>query len=262
MLQMVAFSPLASTKPIEVELLVDKNYAPYSYVKNNKVVGIYPEIIHAAFAIMPKFSVKLTAVDWEEGKKQIENGSALALVGPYFHGHDWPYIYPYSIAFGHETVITVCKAEVLVQNRKKWPQDYKGLIVGHIEGYDGWLDDDVRNDQNTQYVNFFEVPTIDIALSMVKYGSLDCTLFETLAYEYATANNSDSAKKIDANNLPKIGTILSTNPVYVGYSRKAIQEKTFPHTLEFQQALDSAFFTLKKSGRIEQVIEQYKSSTD
>ena len=32
-------------RPIEVELLVDKNYKPYSYVDNGKVTGINNELI-------------------------------------------------------------------------------------------------------------------------------------------------------------------------------------------------------------------------
>ena len=56
------------------------------------------------------------------------------MAGVFFHGHDWPYMYPYSREFGHETVVTICHEKVLGQAQDKWPQDFKGLLVGNIEG--------------------------------------------------------------------------------------------------------------------------------
>jgi polar amino acid transport system substrate-binding protein len=256
--QIAIFSNALVAQPIEVELLVDKNFEPYSYLENGNVTGIYADLVEAAFSLMPDFNVKLTAVNWNEGKKRIENGETLGLVGVYFHGHDWPYMYPYSIAFGQETVITICHEKVLGQKREQWPQDYKGLLVGNIEGYDGWLDNQVRSENNTKYVNFLEVPNINIALQMVGTGNLDCALFESTAFDFAKSQQVEAGKLREQFTTPIMASQISSNPVHLGYSRKAIIENKFPYAFEFQQAFDIAIFQLERSGKADLIRKKYQ----
>jgi polar amino acid transport system substrate-binding protein len=253
--QITFYASALVAKPIEVELLMDRNYKPYSYSENGKSKGMYAEIVEAAFSLMPNYSVKLTAVNWSEGKKRIQRGEALGLVGAYFHAHDWPYMYPYSIAFAQETVITICHEKVLGQTREQWPEDYKGLLVGNIEGYDGWLNDQVRSENNTKYVNFLEVPTIDIALQMVGMGSLDCALFESAAFSYAM--NQYGTQHQNGFSAPIITSEVSVNTLHLGYSRKAIIENKYPYAFEFQQAFDVAIFQLERSGKAGLIRKKY-----
>jgi polar amino acid transport system substrate-binding protein len=254
--QIALSSSVLLAKPTEVELLLDKNYKPYSYLENGKLTGIYVDLVKAAFELMPEYSVRLTAVNWNEGKKAIEKGDALGLVGVFFHGHDWPYMYPYSIAFEQETVVTICHEKVLGQKREHWPQDYRGLLVGNIQGYDGWLNNRVRSESNTKYVNFLEVPTIAIAFQMVSKGSLDCALFESTAFNHAMSQYD--TKQQSGSSTPVIAAQVSVNSIHLGYSRKAIIENKFPYALEFQQAFDVAIFQLTGSGKADLIRRKYQ----
>jgi polar amino acid transport system substrate-binding protein len=254
---LVIFSNWLTAKTIDVELLLDKNFKPYMYVENGKVKGIYVDLIKEASAIMPNFNVKLTPVNWTDGQEMVKVGNVLGLVGAFFHGHDWPYMYPYSLPIGHETVITICHQQVLEQKREKWPEDYKGLLVANVEGYDGWLNHQVRSDENTKYVNFLEVPAIDVAYQMVSRKNVDCALFESTAFAFVVDQNQNS-KDQQSNNQPVIGTQISVNPVHVGYSRKAIIENKFPYALEFQQAFDVAIFQLERSGKADLIRKNYQ----
>ena len=256
----MCYSNVLMAKVIDVELLTEKSYMPYSYVEKGELKGIYVDLLNEAFALMPGYSLKLTPIDWSQAKKNIRDGKQLGLVGSYFHGHDLPYMYPYSIALGKETVVTVCHPSVFKSTNISWPEDYKGLLVGNVEGYDGWLNYRVRSEEATKNINFLEVPTSSIAFDMVKNARLDCILFDEAAYYFSTANLDTNALTSEGKQiLPILSSRLSVKLVHIAYSLQALKDNTFPYALDFQHALDVAVFTLEESGKADEIRKKYTS---
>lgn len=245
---------------IEVELLADKNYMPYSYLEDGEVRGIYPDIIRAAFSLMPNYKLKLTAVDRIDGISSIQNGDALGLIGVYVRGQDMQSVYPFSFPIGRESVVTICHQKVPSVSTKVWPNDYQSLLVGNIEGFDGWLNYQVRSQNKTKGINFLEVPTTDIAFNMVSRGRLDCSLFDEAAYYYSVKKHKSDKSTIDNTyTQPVMGTLVFSRPIHIGYSRKGIKDKKFPHAFDLQHALDGAIYTLEESGKSASIRKKYTS---
>lgn len=250
----------SEAKQIEVELLADKNYPPYSYLENDVLKGVYIDIVKEAFSALPAYRLKLTAMHRTEARQRIKNGLSLGIIGTYFHGHDLPYIYPYSLALGKEAVVTVCHANALGVPRKKWPEDYKSLLMGNVLGYDGWLNYQVRSEGQTKNVNFLEVPTTQIALDMVSQARLDCTLFNEATFYFSQGNDYQQTTNTKGGTKQvAIGTRVSTKIAHIGYSRKAIKENRFPYAFELQHGLDVAIFKLEESGDADKIRKKYTS---
>ena len=68
----MCYSNVLMAKVIDVELLTEKSYMPYSYVEKGELKGIYVDLLNEAFALMPGYSLKLTPIDWSQAKKILE----------------------------------------------------------------------------------------------------------------------------------------------------------------------------------------------
>lgn len=256
--QILIFQNTLLAKTIEVEFLTDKSYRPFSYVENSEVLGMYPDIIRAAFALMPEYKLKLTAMDWTSAKKGVENGDALGLVGVLVRGQNIQKIYPFSFPIGKESVVTICHHEVLDSSQKQWPVDYKGLLVGNIEGFNGWLNYQVRSENETQGINFLEVPNTKIAFDMVSNARLDCSLFDEVAFYDSLEKPTDTKSvKKSKHRQPEIGSHIFSRPIHIGYSRKAFESEAFSYAFDFQHALDMAIYTLEESGQLKLIRQKY-----
>lgn len=68
--------------PQRVTIFADDAYPPYSYAENDRAVGIYPEILHAADVLMTEFEIDLQPIPWRRGLKLLEAGRIFALLPP------------------------------------------------------------------------------------------------------------------------------------------------------------------------------------
>lgn len=245
----------------KVKLLTEKSYLPYSYFEGTELKGLYVDILKRLFQEMPEYQLELKGVNWNKAKRMVKNGEALGLVGAYYHGHDWPYLYPYSQPLAHEEVIVVCNNKHKASQRPVWPQDYKGLLVANVAGYDGWLDNNVRSLENTRYANFIEVPNTAIALTMAIKGRIDCALFETAALGHTLQFLQTSGiYKPDQETAPFVSTQLSREPAYIGYSKPALASGRFPYAQDLIRKIDNQLYLLRKSGELQKIKNKYKST--
>lgn len=246
-------------KAQDVTIYVDDAYPPYSFQKNGRIQGLYNDILQAAFERMPDYNVMLQAVPWNRGKMLMETGEGMALSPPYFHGHDWPYLYPYSIPIYQETVVVVCNASVQQRVGPNWPEDYEGLMIGSIFGYDGWGGPQFREMVAEKKINYIEVRDAESLIKMVVTGRNDCILMEDFTFdvEYKRIIAQDQLDSKNQFNLFK-KAIAGVDPVYVGYSATAIKNNTFPYQADFQRKLDIALYQLYKSGRMADIANTYR----
>jgi len=70
--------------PIKVTIIGDYNYAPYSYVEDGKIIGLYPLILNQIFSRMKDYQVNLSMMPWKRGLSMIENNVSLGIFPPYF----------------------------------------------------------------------------------------------------------------------------------------------------------------------------------
>jgi polar amino acid transport system substrate-binding protein len=246
------FTPnIGFSEPIKVTVYVDDAYHPYSFLRNGKAQGIYIDVLKTAFSKMKKFSVKLDPIPWNRGKEMMEQGKGFALTPAYFHGHDWPYLYPYSLPFYNETVVVACTNKVIRKTRSSWPYDYVGLIIGSVAGFDGWGGQAFRQLVKKNKIKLHEVQSSEALIRMLIKKRVDCIMMEKGALFHIIKSNADVVTNFS------ISAELETDPVYIGYSEKALHMNTYPFSQMFRKEFDIVIYSMKKSGEIDRIMRAY-----
>ncbi|WP_020406416.1 substrate-binding periplasmic protein [Hahella ganghwensis] len=257
---MILFSPLlAVAEDIEVTIYVDDAYKPFSYAEDGAAKGMYIDVLKTAFSEMPGFKVKIEPVPWNRGKQMMAQGKGFGLAPAFFHGHDWPYLYPYSLPFYTETIITVCTENVLALPRPRWPEDYRGLAVGNVAGFDGWVGEKFRSLVEEGEIKYYEAQGSEALIQMLLKERHDCIMMENLAFDYEFRRMKKSGvynEKIHAKLLK--GAVIGKDPVYIGYSEPAIQSNKYPFAYRFQKAFDVVIYQMIKASDIERIMEAYR----
>lgn len=254
---LLALSSIVSAEVTKVTLLSDSTYPPYAFVEQGEVTGMYIDIVKAVSNQLPDYNIEIKPFTWEQAKNKIEHGEALGLIGMYFTGDLRPYTYPYSQSLWTETVIVLCQPGKITKTDAKWPQDYAGMLVGNVAGYDTWLNDNPRNPEYTTLVNFLEVPDSNIALNMLIKKRLDCVLFEKGSFLYSIAKIKKK-QAITPDNMPIITSVIEKESVHIGYSDKAFHSSGFTYAYDFQKKFDFALLKLKESGKFNQITKKYQ----
>jgi len=117
-------------------------------------------------------------------KREISS-RGFGLAPAFFHGHDWPYLHPYSLGFYTETITAVCSEKILEYPRVNWPEDYIGLSVGNVSGYDGWGGLAFRELVKQKKINYQEAKGSAENILKLGAGRVDCIMMEDTAFDYA-----------------------------------------------------------------------------
>lgn len=244
--------------PQAVTILVDDAYKPYSYFADGQVRGMYVDVLRAVFARMDGYAVTLEAVPWPRGKKMMEEGTGLGLAPAFFHGHDWPYLYPYSLPFYTETIIAVCTAENLAQPRPNWPDDYKGLIIGNVAGFSGWGGEAFYKLVEAKQIFYEEAPSSSSNILKLGAQRVDCVMMEERAFDYEYKRLRESGEYEETYAEAVKGAVIGTDPVYIGYSKTARTKGLYPFQDDFMQTFDSILYTMLKSGEVSEIMDAYQ----
>jgi polar amino acid transport system substrate-binding protein len=243
---------------VEVTIYVDDAYKPFSFEHNGQAKGMYIDVLTAAFSKMKDFKVTMKPVPWNRGKAMMEHGSGFGLAPAFFHGHDWRYLYPYSLPFYTETIIAVCSEGVLEQERPRWPEGYKGLAIGNVAGFDGWGGVEFRSLVKTEQIRYHETLSSDALIIMLVKKRVDCIMMENRAFDYGLNSLKESGKYSDDvhNKLVKTA-VIGTDPVYIGYSESAIKTGKYSYEYSFRKALDVIIYQMIKTGEVERIMDAY-----
>lgn len=247
----VAQVKLKNGKREIVKIHVDGGYAPKSYTgKDGKAAGYYVELLREASNRMKKFELELIPVPWKRGKKIMEDGKGFGLTPAFYHGHDWPYLYPYSIKYEDENVYAYCKKGILA-SRKNWPKDFTGLRVGNIAGFDGWGGEEFRELVKQKKFKYSESKTSETNVMKLAKDRLDCILMASKSYDVVFGRLQKQGK-YDAKKHQAIerGPITGSDGIYIGYSVKATA-KNHTKNMEIRKDIDNAFYSMLKDGFIE-----------
>ncbi|MFT7185778.1 MAG: polar amino acid transport system substrate-binding protein [Pseudohongiellaceae bacterium] len=239
-----------NAEPIKVTIYTDDANRPYSYIENGELKGVYVNIIRAVFDRMLDYDVTITAVPWERGKMLMKKGAGFGLSTAYFHGHDWPYLYPYSLPYASDIINVYCRKEVLKKARHNWPKDYQNLTVGRPTGYDGWGGPEFDEMVNNKTIYLDE--SRGTLGQILKIGAKrhDCILMEDTSFNFELKSAINNGSFKSDWEKPLLGAEISRNDIYIGYSKKAIQEGKYPFHLDFRQKFDAIIFQMVRSGDV------------
>ncbi len=238
-----------------VVIHVDDNYHPYSYAENGKAEGVYIDILRSSMERLPDYEVELRPVSWEKGKKLMESGEAFALAPVFYHGHDWKYVYPYSFPFFEEKIIVVCRENILSSHRSGWPEDYEGLRISGMVGFDGWGGSRFRLMVKQGKIQYSEYQGVENNILLLGQNRADCMLAEERSFNLLYAKLQEYGRYVVSDTRPALvkGTVTGLDPVFIGYSEAAIESGNYPFQQQFRKQLDNVLYQLYKSGEIEAV---------
>ena len=244
----------------EVTILIDENYPPYSYAVNDEARGLYVDLLREAFKELPDYRVILKPLPWQRIKRYMQKGEGFAMFPPYYHGHDWPYLYPYSIAIFQEKVMLICPDNPSYSNREKWPNDFQKLSIGNASGYDGYGGFEFHTLVNLKKIDYVEAKGSSELLEMLIRKRLDCILMESELFDiliHEASKNNELRLLFKPNQFVKI-VLTGVDNAYIGYSAKAIKLNKYPFGDDFRRKMDNAIYRLLKSELYYEIIEKYK----
>ncbi len=243
---------------VRVTVYVDDAYQPYSYSLGGQAAGIYINVLNAIFQKMPDFAVELKPIPWQRGKHIMGRGDGLALAPVFYHGHDWHFLYPYSLPFYTENIIAVCRDDILREARPNWPADYIGLRVNNIPGFDGWGGSAFRELVKQGKIKYSEVRGVISNIMMLGLDRADCMMAEEGSFDAIYGKflqHQQFNTGVNYSPLKKAATIGS-DPVYIGYSATAIRAGRFSFHPAFRRSFDNALYLMKKDGQIDAIVKQ------
>jgi polar amino acid transport system substrate-binding protein len=241
---------------IEVVVLVNDTHPPYAYLENGEAKGIYIEVMKKISLRMEGYSIQFKPAPWPRVKEEIKNGRAFSFVGPYYHGHDWLYVWPYSLPIMDESVVVVCRDEVLKTPRSHWPDDYLGLIIGNNTGYDGFGGVKFRDYVREGKITLQEVKTTRQNILMLISGRADCYMVNRLSYSWEMKQLIEAGQtKLYPKFLLTESLVISTDAVYMGFTDT--DEGKYPFKKDFHQKFNNELYSMYKSNEIERITKEY-----
>jgi len=241
---------------IEVAVLVNDTHPPYSYLEDGEAKGIYIEVMKRISLRMEGYSIKYKPAPWPRVKEEIKHGRGFSFVGPYYHGHDWPYVWPYSLPIMDESVVVVCRDEVLKTPRLQWPDDYLGLIIGNNTGYDGFGGAKFRDYVKEGKITLQEVKTTRQNILMLISGRADCYMVNRLSYAWEMKQLIEAGEtKLYPNFSLTESLVISTDAVYMGFTD--MDEGKYPFKKNFHQKFNNELYAMYKSNEIERITKEY-----
>ncbi|BBH54176.1 substrate-binding periplasmic protein [Fluviispira sanaruensis] len=234
-------------------ILADDGYPPYSFSKKNSIAdGLYHKILSEIFPKMKSFKIIIEAIPWKRGLAEVKEENAFAIYPAYFRPSDpernWM---DYSDNIYKEKVVLYCNKKIL--GKGKWPEDFRGLIIGKNRGNYGKSFDDILEkngiklveDRNTEK-NFVNILT----------KKIDCIVNEETAIEIFLQRYKDNPEVKEISKK----VVISSETTHLGFLKKSSQK--YQRGKEFIKEFNKELKKLKNSGLFEKIrsnyIENYK----
>lgn len=245
--------------PIDVVILCDAGYPPYSYAEGDEAKGIYTDVLRAAFARMPEYRVHIRPVPWARGLSELSQGRAFALYPPYRRPGERPWM-DYSRPIVRETLVVFLRAEVArTIEQERFPQAYRGLRIGQNRGFLNVVDQDYQAMLAKGELRQINSKDNRTNLVMLYRGRLDAYINDRRAVLWELEQMRRDGL-FDENSLDWLveGPWLSGEEGYLGYTR--INTSTYPYQGDFKKRLDAILFDLEREGVIYSIIRRNDAS--
>lgn len=239
-----------ATQKIVIE--ADDDYAPYSYVEDGELKGIYVDLLRiAGKKLAPRYELELQAIPWKRGLRNLATGRSMALVPPY-RSKERPYIDPYSTPLYRETVALFCNTSDSKRLPRRFPDDFAGLTIGVNLGFA--LGDKMTDAVKARTFTVTEAKGNEDNLWKLQAGLIDCYANDRLAVQYSFGKLLGKAKfkPFDKYRLIEAAE-LSSEEAFIGYSAAS----TVGYKADFIKLMDAALLELKRAGTVDKLVNEY-----
>ena len=242
--------------PIEVTILCDAGYPPYSYVEGEQARGLYNDILRAAFARMPEYRVHIRPLPWTRALVELAKGRAFALYPPYHRPAERPWM-DYSRPILREKLVVFLRADVArALPEERFPQAYGVLRIGQNSGFINIPDQDyllMLARGELQQVFGRDNRT---SLAMLYRGRLDAYINDRRAVLWELERmHSDGVLGDKGLNWIVEGPWLTGEAGHLGYTR--LNSRAYPYKEDFKQRLDAILADLEREGVIYRIVSRY-----
>ncbi|HUE92297.1 substrate-binding periplasmic protein [Pseudomonas sp.] len=245
-----------ASSPIEVTILGDAGYPPYSYDVGGEAKGLYSDILRAAFARMPEYRVHIRPVPWARGLAELAKGRALALYPPYFRPGERPWM-DYSRPILREKLVVFVRAEVArVLPEERFPQAYRGLRIGQNSGFIKIRDPDYQSMLAKGELRQIYSKDNRTSLAMLYRGRLDAYINDRRSVLWEL-NRMQRDGVFGGKGLDWVveGPWLSGEEGHLGYTR--VNAAAYPYKDDFKQRLDAILADMEREGSIVRLARRY-----
>lgn len=242
--------------PINVTVLCDASYPPYSYAENGEAKGLYSDILRTAFARMPGYHVSIRPVPWPRGLAALEKGTAFALFPPYHRPVERPWM-DYSRPILEESVVAFVRAELAQQRAiEDFPAAYAGLRIGLNRGFNIIAAPSYKTMLAAGQVKQSYATDNRTNLLQLRRKRIDVFINDRLSilWELQQMRNEGLFANSGLSWLTE-GPKLSSEHGHLGYTR--INEQAYPYKQDFMQQLDQALLALQQDGSIARLAQRY-----
>lgn len=248
----------AEADPIEVTILCDSGYPPYSYEENGEARGLYTDILRSVFKRMPEYHVSIRPLPWPRGLAEIAKGSAFALYPPYYRPEERPWM-EYSRPILEERLAVFIRPGLAGKRHfEDFPRAYAGLRVGLNSGF--VTVDDVR------YRDMVESGVIDQSYARDNRTNLLKLLHQrtdvyindrlSILWELQRMVRDGSLNHDEASRLVE-GPTLSTEHGHLGFSR--LNTEAYPYRADFIQHFNTALGEVLDDGTVARLVREYSA---
>jgi polar amino acid transport system substrate-binding protein len=245
-----------ASPPIEVTILCDAGYPPYSYAEGGEAKGLYHDILRAAFARMPGYRVRIRPLPWARGLAELASGRAFALYPPYYRPSERPWM-DYSRPILREKLVVFIRAEVArTLPDGRFPQAYSGLRIGQNRGFINILDQDYQIMLAKGELQQVSGKDNRGNLAMLYRGRLDAYINDRRAVLWELERmQSDGVLGENGLNWIVEGPWLTGEQGHLGYTR--INPSAYPYKDDFKRRLDAILADLESEGSIYRLVNRY-----
>ncbi|MDE1460731.1 substrate-binding periplasmic protein [Spartinivicinus poritis] len=249
---------VASATPIQVTILADDNYYPYSFVENGSLTGAYTKIVMRVIKDMPHYQVNLLPIPWKRGLKLLKEGKAFALYPPYLKRDVRPYIWPVSKPMLDEVTSVFCRNDILVKPRPKWPDDYVGLTIGNNHGFQiGGLRFWKLVKNGSIVVREYKNNHINLTKMLIAKET-DCYMNDRQAVLLSWHNLIKQSKWKTAVTAMEEGTVISKEQGHLGFTNQ--DKGAYYYKQDFLNRFNTVLEKIKRSGELNDLVNQYWNS--
>ena len=245
-----------ASDPIDVVILCDAGYPPYSYAEGDEAKGLYTDILRTAFTRMPDYRVHIRPVPWARGLAEVASGRAFALYPPYYRPGARPWM-DYSRPILKEKVVVFVRAE-LARKRpiERFPLAYGDLHIGVNRGFMSIDDQDYKNMLATGALKQSYANDNRTNLARLYHGRIDVYINDRHSVQWELEQMQREGV-FAQNNLDWLveGPWLSGEAAYLGYTR--LNASAYPYKPKFMQLLDKILAELERDGSIERLAKSY-----
>jgi len=240
---------------------------PFAYRgAQGALTGVYIEIVKKAVSRMPEYSVSFKVDPWSRAKDDVKNGTAFAILPPYFHAHDWltetepkrPYIWPYSLPLFTQRDVVICNKKVLTTPRPEYPDDYQGLKFVMWRG-DGRAGEKFTQMTEEKKIGLHLLNDVKSIIPFLLTERADCTVTSRIPFAWYVKQMKETGEYQVYNKNGVIlneAAVISSNEGYLGYTDINTENK-FPFKKDFSIKFDIEIYKMKKNGEIREIVDKF-----